>query len=169
MKQTLIKNIIEKYIKLLTIFLSFCVYIMFILVLTQVVFRYVFNWSLMWIEELARFIMIFIAVSGGTLALKDDIHPKIKIFYNHLTYHRRIIWELFLRILIILFLLILIFWGWSWAKANYSFITSGLEISFFWPLIIIPIGSITIFVLLVLDSIALILYKTTYFGRFKHH
>jgi len=161
-----IKNKLEDFIKIYTgiifFILAITVFGMFIVTFMQVLFRYVLKWPLFWIEEIARYLLIFIAMMGGTLAFKDDVHPKVAIFYKRLKYSKRIKWELFLRIFIIIFLMLLIFSGWNWAQGNSIFRTPGLGISFFWPLIIVPIGAVTMLVILLLDSLNILINKISY-------
>lgn len=53
-----------------------------ILVLVQVIARYVFNHSLSWSEELCRFIFIWSIWLGTSIAAKDNSHLRIEILYN---------------------------------------------------------------------------------------
>jgi len=157
-----LENFIEKYTSIVFFILSIAIFSMFIIVFMQVLFRYIFHWSLFWIEETARYLLIFITMMGGTLAFKDDIHPKVAIFYDRMKYSNKIKWELFLRVFIIIFLIILIFLGWNWAKDNSCFRTAGLGISYYWPLMAIPVGAIAILVLLFADSLNILINKRSY-------
>ena len=154
-----LENFIEGYSSVIFFILALATFCMFLVVLMQVIFRYVLNWPLFWIEETARYLLIFIAMMGGTLAFKDDVHPKVAFFYDRLRYPKRIKWELFLRIFIIIFLMLLIISGWNWAKDNSCFRTAGLGISDFWPLMIIPVGAAAILILLIIDSLNILMNK----------
>jgi len=157
-----LENFIEGYNGVVFVILALATFGMFLVVLMQVLFRYVLNWPLFWIEEIARYLLIFIAMMGGTLAFKDDVHPKVTFFYERLKYSKRIKWELFLRIFIIIFLMLLIFLGWKWAKDNSCFRTAGLGISEFWPLMIVPIGAAAMLVILIVDSLNILMNKRSY-------
>jgi len=157
-----LEDFIDQYVGIIFIIVSLATFGMFIIVFMQVLFRYVFHLSLFWIEELSRYLLIFITMVGATLAFKDDTHPRVAIFYNRLKYSKRIKWELFLRIFMIIFLLILIFPGGNWAKDNSCYRSAGLDISFFWILIIIPIGAVAILVILLVDSLNILMNKRSY-------
>lgn len=55
--------------------------VMIILVFLQVVFRYVFNYSLIWSEELARYLFVWQILLGASLSIRDDKHLKIDVIY----------------------------------------------------------------------------------------
>lgn len=160
-----LENFIEGYTHVVFFILALATFGMFLVVFLQVLFRYVFHWPLFWIEETARYLLIFIAMMGGTLAFKDDVHPKVTFFYDRLKYSKRIKWELFLRIFIMLFLIILVFPGWNWAKANSSMISVGIGISFFWPLMSVPVGAAAMLIILIVDSLNILLNKRSYLTK----
>jgi TRAP-type C4-dicarboxylate transport system permease small subunit len=161
-KKNKLEDFIEKYTSIVFFILSIAIFGMFIIVFMQVLFRYVLNLPLFWIEETARYLLIFIAIMGGTLAFKDDVHPRVAFFYDRLKYSKRIKWELFLRIFIMIFLIFLVFSGWNWAKTNSCIISVGIGISFFWPLMSVPIGAVAMLIILIVDSLNILLNKRSY-------
>ncbi|MEN8230859.1 MAG: TRAP transporter small permease [Bacteroidota bacterium] len=48
--------------------------------LAQVVFRYIFNNSLAWSEELIRFLFVWLTFLGGALAVKNKSHIAVEFF-----------------------------------------------------------------------------------------
>jgi len=72
---TLFKNImdhIEEY------FLSLALAVMTIMVIAQILFRYVIEFPLDWSEEIARFLFVWIIYMGASLAIKKHQHLKIE-------------------------------------------------------------------------------------------
>ena len=55
-----------------------------LIVAAQVIFRYVFNNSLTWVEELARYLFIWMIFLGAALALRDETHIRIDLLINRL-------------------------------------------------------------------------------------
>lgn len=47
---------------------------------TQVVFRYIFNNSLSWSEELIRFLFVWLTFLGGALAINNKTHIAVEFF-----------------------------------------------------------------------------------------
>jgi len=167
-KQKKEKNIFERIIDMqcnyIFYIVSLAVILMFLLIFLQVIFRYVLNFSLFWIEEAARYLMIFIAVFGVNLAFKDDINPTIDIL--NIRNKKTKLYVLFiLRIFLVIFLVIFTYYGYFYALSNLIFVTPGLRISFFWPYLIIPVGGLTILFLLLMDIINIIKYKKIYMKK----
>lgn len=54
--------------------------VMVIVIFTQVVMRYVFNNSLSWSEEFARYLFVWFSWIGVSAGLKDGEHLKVEIF-----------------------------------------------------------------------------------------
>ncbi len=51
------------------------------LIFINVVARYVFNNSLMWVEELVRYMMIWVTFLGADLCIKANIHVKMDLLH----------------------------------------------------------------------------------------
>ncbi len=51
------------------------------LIFINVVARYVFNNSLMWVEELVRYMMIWVTFLGADLCIKSNIHVKMDLLH----------------------------------------------------------------------------------------
>jgi TRAP-type C4-dicarboxylate transport system permease small subunit len=55
-----------------------------LIIAAQVVFRYVFNNSLTWSEELSRYVFSWMVFVGAALAVKSESHIKITFFIERL-------------------------------------------------------------------------------------
>ena len=53
--------------------------IMVIIIFTNVVMRYVFNHSLSWSEEMARYLFVWFSWLGVSAGLKDDSHLRVEL------------------------------------------------------------------------------------------
>ncbi len=53
-----------------------------VIVFVQVIFRYIFNDSLSWSEELTRYIFIWQIWLGASYGLTKDKHIKVEVLYN---------------------------------------------------------------------------------------
>jgi len=69
------------YVNIITVF-AFIV--MVIVVLLQVIFRYVMRISVPWTEEFARYLLILITFVGGALAVRDKQHISVTAIIDKL-------------------------------------------------------------------------------------
>ena len=75
--------------------LSLCALLTGIVLLTfaQVLFRYVFQTSLAWTEELARFMFIWLAALGAAYAFKKRAHFLLRFLVDKLSVRKRMVVE----------------------------------------------------------------------------
>lgn len=75
--------------------LSLCALLTGIVLLTfaQVLFRYVFQTSLAWTEELARFMFIWLAALGAAYAFKKRAHFLLRFLLDRLPLRKRMVVE----------------------------------------------------------------------------
>ncbi|WHH59082.1 TRAP transporter small permease [Petroclostridium sp. X23] len=66
------------------IILMICLAVMGISLFLQVVFRYLFNMPLIWSEELARYLHVWITFIGLGYGIRNKSHIEMKIFYQKL-------------------------------------------------------------------------------------
>lgn len=93
-----------------------------ILVFTQVLTRYIFEYSTPWLEELTRFLMIWMILLGTSLAVKLDKHISIDVLDVLLkkeTYRK--VYFLFLNLVGILFSLFLVYYSYEVVMRTVSF------------------------------------------------
>lgn len=96
---------IEKKIHSLLLFVVFITSsIMVIGVITQVILRSYFDVSLTWMEELSRYMFIWSAFIGATIASRDKLHPTMDLILKKIPEKIRKYIHLFIK-LSILFLL----------------------------------------------------------------
>ena len=87
-------------------------YLLIVPLLTvQVVARYVFNHSISWSEELARYVFIWQIWLGSSYCVKENRHIRIDIFTNHLSEKVRQIYEIVITVISIVFCVFLIYKG----------------------------------------------------------
>jgi TRAP-type C4-dicarboxylate transport system permease small subunit len=96
--------------------------VMTITIIIQVFLRYIFSYSLSWSEEVARYLMIWVAFLGGSLALKKGLHLGVELVVSRLHQGVKRWVLLFSQLLIFLFLLSLTIGGTTltWAVRDQS-------------------------------------------------
>lgn len=134
MKTDVLKSILNFNEKALNIMLGSFIVLMGLFLFTNIFLRYFFNSGLVWAEELARFMFVWITFIGAVGALKDKKHlgftslvkkmpPPIKKFF------------FLVNNLIVMYLLYLVFIGSiQMAKFGWTNIapSTGIPLTFMW-------------------------------------
>lgn len=109
------KKLVRFYDELEAHILSFSLAFTTILIFVQVVMRYVFNNSLSWSEELARYIFIWQIWLGTSVSMKANEHICLDMLNNKLQGKAKIILALIANILMMLFCAFLAKYGYDLA------------------------------------------------------
>ncbi len=88
----------RKRLKPLDYFAALMLFGIVTVVTGQVIWRYVFNNSLSWSEELSRYLFAWLIFVGASIAVKENTHIRVDIIFNHLDAARRRYLEVFLHI-----------------------------------------------------------------------
>jgi TRAP-type C4-dicarboxylate transport system permease small subunit len=117
-----------------------CSAAVFILVMAQILFRYVLTISAPWTEEAARFLMIWMALLAAGLAFQKGQHFNIDFVTDRLRPGLRSRLSLVTSILDFIFILCIILWGIPFAILGFFTVSPGLEITMFLPYLAIPVA-----------------------------
>ena len=113
---------------------------LFILVIAQILFRYVLKISAPWTEEAARYLMIWMALLAAGLAFQKGHHFNIDFVTSRLRAKTRRQIARFTDLLTSVFILCIILWGVPFAILGFFTISPGLEITMFLPYLAIPVA-----------------------------
>lgn len=119
-------NGIEKIVNAAVVFLLFFA---FVIIFAQVVVRYIFHSGYPWMEESARFMIIWMSFLASTVAIRHRKHMFIDIFESMLPEKGRMALNVFFDILMIAFFAIMVVLGYQYTVQNQSNFSSGLNIS----------------------------------------
>jgi len=116
-----------KFIRTLT-----SVFFFFIIILTisQVFFRFVLGSPLIWSEELARFLLIWMTMLGSAVLSYDDSHLAVTAFIERLSPKARLIFDVLNKLIIVFMLIFSSFYSYKLIKASYFTSSGALNISF---------------------------------------
>ncbi len=114
---------------------------MAVLVFANVVSRYLFNYSMIWVEELTQYQMIWIAYLGAGLALREGRHVAVDLFEESLSPRLRGILRAAIGLAILVFLVVLAVLGVQIAVFAWDQETPVLNIPAGVPYLGIPIGA----------------------------
>jgi TRAP-type C4-dicarboxylate transport system permease small subunit len=136
--------------------------VMATLVFTNVITRYIFNFSIIWAEELSQYLMIWITYLGAGLALREGRHVAVEIFQDRLPRALRRLVRAALAAAMLGFLVVLAVLGVRIAAFTWSQETPVLNLPTGLPYLAIPVGAAVMALHLAL------LFRDFVDGRFEH-
>ncbi len=116
--------------------------IMALLILKEVIFRYVFAAPAFWTEELARYVMFYMVLLGSSIAIREERHPALLFVIQNFSPRFRRIWRIFIDVLIFAVLVAVFREGLVMAVDEIITRTPALRVSFFWIYLALPLGSL---------------------------
>lgn len=90
--------------------------ILVLVMFMQVLFRYIFNHSLSWSEELAKFIFIWVTFLGAAVCFRDRMHISIDFLVERLSVKQKTFLEFFNMLLSLIFSGIMVAIGFLWVR-----------------------------------------------------
>ncbi|MDJ0947431.1 MAG: TRAP transporter small permease [Alphaproteobacteria bacterium] len=112
----------------------------FVLVFVNVVLRYGFGTSLSWVEEVARFLMIWGAFLGAGLALREGRHVAIDVLQDRLPEPTRRLLRIVIGVAVLVFMAGLAYLGLRFVIFGWDKVTMALQISRGIPYLAVPLG-----------------------------
>lgn len=97
-----------------------------VVITAQIVWRYVFNDSLTWTEELARYLFVWITFVGAALAIRDGTHIRVALVIDRLPARVRRWLDVAQLVLVVFFLCLLVGLGFQWVWVNTDAVTPAL-------------------------------------------
>ncbi len=115
----------------------------FAILVAQIVSRQIFNSPLIWSEELARLLFIYVGMLGVSIGIKGDQHVMIDFLYNKFSPKLTKIVFTVIQILILISIVALIFLGYKLFMRKIRFELIALKISAGWMYASLPsVGSL---------------------------
>jgi tripartite ATP-independent transporter DctM subunit len=99
-----------------------------VLLLANVGFRYVLHDPLMWGDELASLLFIWLAMLGAVIALRRGEHMRLTTFLAKMPPARRTFFETFGSVVVVVFMLLLMHPAWEYVQEEWIITTPALEI-----------------------------------------
>lgn len=144
---------IDSINRVVGILLALMLGVMSILIILQVISRFVINFPLTWSEELSRYLMIYIVFLGAGLAMRHNNLISIELLPESLSGNKRKVVIILVMIISIIFFAILFKQGIDMLGMVKMQSSPGLQLSMSIPYASIPIGSFV----LAINSLAVIL------------
>ena len=112
------------------------------IVTIEVILRYIFGLSLIFTEELARYLMVWIVFLGGALAVKDDSHIRINVLVQRLSPRLGRLVRITAHALTMLLLVVLTVEGTKILPQQLDQMCITIDTKMFYFYLAIPVGSI---------------------------
>lgn len=113
-----------------------------VLVFVQVIFRFAFHNSQPWIDELSRFLFVWIVYLGGTIAIRKGINITFDLLIDALEGKAWQILFTIVNIICIVFLALVVVLGFNISYINRIQLSSLLGLNMGLVMLAIPIGGI---------------------------
>ena len=134
----------------IVLFIGMC-----LLVLAQVVARKFFE-PLVWSEELARYVFIWVAFLGWVIAGHNKSHIRISLVTDCAGPRLKMALGLFADLAVVVFALIFVVKGWQLVRNNLDIETVTLFFDFWVVYLIIPVSALATLVVMLFDMADLI-------------
>jgi TRAP-type C4-dicarboxylate transport system permease small subunit len=115
--------------------------VMSVIVMLQIIFRFVIFIPLPWSEELARYLMIWTGMVGSFVALREGRHIGVTMVVDRLPPRAATGVSVFVQAASILFLVILAKQGFALTLVNLSQLSPAMRIPMFYPYLAVPVGA----------------------------
>ena len=112
-----------------------------VIVALGVFFRFVLNNSLPWTEEVAKFVMVWLAFIGAPVVLREGGHIAIDVLPTRLPSPIGPIVMMLVHVIVMVVLGVLVFQGWALAWNALPQIAATVDVSLFYIFLAVPIGS----------------------------
>lgn len=135
------------------VFLTLTVGVMVIIIVYQVIMRYVFANANSWSEELARYLFIYDVMIGASIAIRRNSHLQIDMLINLLKPKTRSAFTIGTTLIGMVFLVFLFVYSLMLCQTGSRTMSAGLGIPMSIPYASVPIG----IVLMLLTSVEVIM------------
>jgi TRAP-type C4-dicarboxylate transport system permease small subunit len=112
--------------------------IMTLIVWAQIFFRFILGGGFAWSEEIAKFLMVWMALLGSSVLFHEGGHIAINFFISRFSFLRYIL--MFHAILSAILFVLLIYYGIDYAAFGFKSISPASGIRKLWPYLSIPVG-----------------------------
>ena len=126
---------------------------MIIIMVYQVILRYIFSNANAWSEELARYLFVFEVMIASAIAVRKNSHLQIDVLIGQLRPKAKCVFTICSTVVGMVFLAFLLMYSIQLVKTGGTNTSVGLQIPMSVPYLSIPIGTI----LMLLASVEVIL------------
>ncbi|MGI6034472.1 MAG: TRAP transporter small permease [Limnochordia bacterium] len=139
--QSAIKRIGDDVERILRVLLIGLMAVMTSIVFYEVVARYVFNAPTRWSEEMARYLLIWLALSGLGLAIRKKQHIRVDFLLNYLPEWLNVLAAIFRAVSVLLYAVVLLVAGYEFAVMNKTQLSPAMGVPMYYVYLAVPVGA----------------------------
>ncbi len=124
-----------------------------VITILQVFARFLFDSPLIWSDELARFALIWMVFIGAAIVSYDDKHMGVEMFQEKMSHKTKLVTTLIMRVVILITLGITVYSSIELIEVSHSQSSGALGIPFSFWRAAAPVGSLIMFVFIIIRSI----------------
>ncbi len=114
----------------------------FVVLMTEVVFRYVIGSSMEWTDEISRLLLVWMTFTGIGLVILERKEIFAQVFRQRLSARAKNLWSFFIDLLVFAFNLFLIIYGIQMTHFSWDMRSESLELPFSYFYVSIPLGAL---------------------------
>jgi tripartite ATP-independent transporter DctM subunit len=132
-----------------------------VILFAGIVARYVFRQPLVWSDELASILFLWLAMLGSVVALRRGEHMRMTALVNRASARTRALLDAVAVAAMLAFLLLIVMPGYEYASEEAVVTTAALEIPNIWRAAAVPVGTVLMIAITLLRLIGLGDWRTT--------
>ncbi|SFO17623.1 TRAP-type C4-dicarboxylate transport system, small permease component [Cohaesibacter marisflavi] len=134
-----LRRLVDAIFKVLSGFAIVLFTLLFVVVMTQIILRYLFNSPLVWSDEFAQYAFIWLCFIGWLMASRNNQHIVITTVIGRLSESNRKIMLFFIEIAAIIFSCVMLYEGYAITLRNVTVSTASLFFPFAVVYAIVPV------------------------------
>lgn len=143
-----------KYLNALEDFLvMFIIAVMGAVLALQVAMRYLFNHPLIWSEEMARYLFVWMTFIGASYGVRHGIHINMALLFDKFPRPLKLVSHLFTNLAAAAVFAALIPAGWRFVEDQSFIASSAMQIPMSWVFAAVPVGCVLVTARLLADSV----------------
>ena len=127
--------------------------VMTVIVFVQVVLRYVFSAPLVWVEEAAKYLLVWISFFGAAYAVRYGMHITLTFINNKFRGYIKLLLNVVIHLLLVVFSIICVVEGMTLSLGQRDQVSPGMGIPLALPYMAMPIA----FAFIIMYSIELLI------------
>lgn len=116
-----------------------CIALLFVIMIVQVILRYIFDYTHFFTEELGRYLLVWATLTGMAVETRRGGHIRVSFLVERLPQPLLRLWLIFVDVVIFILFLVLVYTGIDSTLFNHGQESSGMQIPLSVPFVAMPI------------------------------